>query len=120
MAKHGTPGLEQKDGGFLGFAFFWLPTLRWFPTYVKTAEHGLYGELDFWDGVRTAVREIYEYHMEYLRRMMAREKLVLYNMKEGWGPLVGFWASGCRVGRYRGRMMSRSWRKISGRSWWRV
>ena len=37
--------------------------------------------------MRTAVREMYEYHMEYLRGVVPREKLVLYDVKEGWGPL---------------------------------
>ena len=33
------------------------------------------------------VRETYDYHMEYLRRVVPRETLVLYDVKEGWGPL---------------------------------
>ena len=33
------------------------------------------------------MRETYDYHMEYLRRVVPKEKLVLYDVKEWWGPL---------------------------------
>ena len=55
---------------FLGFAFSWLPTLRWFATYMKAAKDGMYEELHFRDGM--AVMETYEYHMEYLSRVVQR------------------------------------------------
>lgn len=81
------PVVRNSKMGFLGFAFYWLPTLRFFTTYVRAAEEGRYGELYFRDGNQTCVRETYGYHMDYLRKVVPREKLVLYNVKEGWGPL---------------------------------
>lgn len=81
------PVVRNSKMGFLGFAFYWLPTMRWFTTYVAAAEEGRYGELYFREGNRTCVRETYGYHMDYLRRVVPREKLVTYSVKDGWGPL---------------------------------
>ena len=78
------PVVRNSTVGFLGFAFFWLPTLRLFPTYVRVAERGSYGELYFREGKRTCVRETYGF---YLRKVAPREKLVMYSVEEGWGPL---------------------------------
>lgn len=33
------------------------------------------------------MRETYGFHMDYLRRVVPRDGLVLYSVKEGWGPL---------------------------------
>ncbi|KAM0804847.1 P-loop containing nucleoside triphosphate hydrolase protein [Usnea florida] len=82
-----APLVRNSKMGFLGFAFYWLPTLRFFTTYVRAAEEGRYGELYFQEGNQTCVRETYGYHMDYLRRVVPKEKLVLYSVKEGWGPL---------------------------------
>ena len=81
------PLVRNSRMGFLGVVFYWLPTLRFFPSYVRAAEVGRYGELYFRDGNQTCVRETYGYHMDYLRRVVPREKLVLYSVKERWGPL---------------------------------
>lgn len=81
------PVVRNSVMGFLGFAFYWLPTLRYFTTYVKATEEGRYGELYFRDVNQTCVRETYDYHMDYLKRVVPKEKLVLYSVDEGWGPL---------------------------------
>ncbi len=81
------PVVRNSKMGFLGFAFYWLPTLRYFTMYVKTTEEGRYGELYFRDGVQTCVKETYGYHMDYLRKVVPKDKLMLYSVKEGWGPL---------------------------------
>ena len=81
------PVVRNSKMGVLGFAFFWLPTLRFFTTYVGAAERGRYGELYFREGKRTCVRETYGFHMDYLRKVVPPGKLVMYSVKEGWGPL---------------------------------
>lgn len=81
------PIVRNSKMGFLGFAFYWLPTLRYFTTYVEAMEKGRYGELYFRDGNQTCVWGTYGYHMDYVRRVVPKEKLVLYNVSEGWGPL---------------------------------
>ena len=81
------PVVRNNKVGFLGFAFFWLPTLRLFPTYVRVAERGSYGEFYFREGKKTYVRETYGFHMDYLRKVVLREKLVMYSVEEGWDPL---------------------------------
>lgn len=44
------PVVRNSKMGFLGLAFFWLPTLRFFATYVRAAEEGRYGEVYFYGG----------------------------------------------------------------------
>lgn len=81
------PVVRNSKMGFLRFAFCWLPTLRFFTAYVKAAEEGRYGELYFRDGNETCVKETYGYHTDYLRKVVPKEKLVLYSVEDGWGPL---------------------------------
>lgn len=81
------PLVKNSKLGFLGWVFFWVPTLRFFAEFVRASEEGRYGELYFRDGARTTVRETYGWHMEYLERVVPRDKLRLYSVEEGWGPL---------------------------------
>lgn len=41
----------------------------------------------FQDGNQTCVRETYRYHMDCMRKVVPREKLLLYSVKKGWEPL---------------------------------
>lgn len=81
------PLVRDSKVGFLGWVFFWVPTLRFFKEFVRASEEGRYGELYFRDGARTTVRDAYGWHMEYLERVVPRDKLRLYRVEEEWGPL---------------------------------
>lgn len=81
------PIVKNAKVSFLSFVFFPLPTLRYFAAYVTAAENGRYGELYFKNGHNTCVRETYDYHMEYLHRVVPKEKLHFFHVKEGWEPL---------------------------------
>lgn len=76
------PVVKQAGMPFLRFALFWLPTLRYFATYVRTMQDAFYPE-----GPPVNGRDIYPQHMEYLRRVVPEGKLHFFNVKEGWGPL---------------------------------
>lgn len=78
--------------GFLRFALFLLPSLRHFPNYCDALAEGrwndLYGPHE--GNPYVPHRQVYERHMDYLERSVPKEKLVFFDVREGWGPL-------CRV-----------------------
>lgn len=69
---------------FLRFVLFPLPTMRFFPDYINGLRHqwvSLYGrpepvELHHWNA-----------HMAYLKRVVPEDKLVFFDVRDGWGPL---------------------------------
>ncbi|KAM0717769.1 hypothetical protein Q7P37_006101 [Cladosporium fusiforme] len=85
----GAVSSEVKAQYFLRFALFLLPSLRHFPDYVDAMIVGrwekLYGHPS--GDPFLANRQIYDRHMEYLIRTVPSEKLVFFDVKEGWGPL---------------------------------
>ena len=81
------PLVKNSKMGFLGFMFWPLPTLRWWTAYVKAMEDGRYGELYYQEGNKTCARRTYDYHMEYLQRVVPKEKLHIFEVKDGWEPL---------------------------------
>ncbi|KAL9130375.1 MAG: hypothetical protein Q9217_001433 [Psora testacea] len=81
------PIVKNSKMGLLGFLFYLLPTLRWFTTYSNAMSKGRFGELYFKRGYDTCVKETYDYHMEYLRRVVPEEKLHFFDVKDGWQPL---------------------------------
>lgn len=80
---------EAKAQNFLRFAFFLLPSLRHFSAYVDAMLVGrwekLYGHPSGDPFVSN--REVYDRHIQYLERIVPREKLMFFDVKEGWGPL---------------------------------
>ena len=50
-------------------------------------ENGRYRELYIQDGNNTFVRETYDYHMRYLKRIVLEEKLHFFSVEDGWKPL---------------------------------
>ncbi|KAK1676555.1 hypothetical protein BDP55DRAFT_727870 [Colletotrichum godetiae] len=74
---------------FLSFALFLLPTMRWFPRYIDAIPNGRWGELfpaREGEGV-LPTREVWDSHQAWVRRVVDAERLVFYDVKEGWGPL---------------------------------
>ena len=76
--------------GLLRFFLFWLPSLRYFPDYLDVLNGGRWGELygppepglTYIHG-----RQVWDRHMEYLKRTVPEEKLVFFDVRDGWGPL---------------------------------
>jgi hypothetical protein len=69
---------------FLRFILYLLPTMRWFPDYIvelrKQWVH-LYGRPE------PATRHHWERHVEYLKRVVPEDRLVWYDVRDGWEPL---------------------------------
>ena len=48
---------------------------------------GVYGERYFLDGEAQAGPQTYDRHLEYLKRIVPKERLHFLNLKDGWEPL---------------------------------
>ncbi|KAL9114812.1 MAG: hypothetical protein Q9187_007405 [Circinaria calcarea] len=69
---------------FLRFVLFPLPTLRYFVDYVNVLRDAwieLYGERD------PPTKITYDRHIAWLKETVPEEKLVFFNVKDGWEPL---------------------------------
>ncbi|KAJ9148973.1 hypothetical protein NKR23_g4719 [Pleurostoma richardsiae] len=73
-----------------------LPTMRMFPAYLHALENGRYNELlKCPGGQMRPVRESWDNHQEWLRKNVPKEKLVFFDVRDGWGPLCE--ALDCKV-----------------------
>lgn len=69
---------------FLRAVLFWMPTIQWFPDYVVGLRKqwvSLYGRPE------PATRWHWDRHIEYLKKVVPEERLIWYDVKEGWEPL---------------------------------
>jgi hypothetical protein len=70
--------------GFLRFILFPIPAMRPFPHFVDLLgyqwEH-LYGE------VVPHTAKTYDAHVEWLKKVVPKEKLYFFDVRDGWGPL---------------------------------
>ena len=76
--------------GFLSVLVFWVPCLRYFPKYAEHLIKGRYGELYLRPGESPEVlhsRVVWDRHLEYLKRVVPKEKLYFVDVKDGWAPL---------------------------------
>ena len=74
VVDYGTRG-QELENAVLVICVLAVPTLRWWTACVRAKEQGRYGELHFQERNRTCVRETYNYHMEYLWKVVPREKI---------------------------------------------
>jgi len=74
---------------FLLVALFPLPGLRYFTTYVHALQHGRWGELYVRPGdhISEYTRAWYDRHIEWLKTVVSEEKLVFFDVRDGWAPL---------------------------------
>jgi hypothetical protein len=69
---------------FLRIVLFWLPGMRHFPTYIDKLRKQwvvLYGRPE------PATREHWDRHIAYLIQTVPEDRLVFFDVKEGWAPL---------------------------------
>lgn len=76
--------------GFLTFSLLWLPGMRHFPNYLYVLNGGrwseLYGPPD--EGkFYIHGRQVWDRHMAYLKRVVPKEKLVFFDVRDGWETL---------------------------------
>jgi hypothetical protein len=69
---------------FLRFVLFPIPGMRYFVDYINVLRNQwlhLYGETE------PVTTKTHYNHIEYLKRVVPPERLIFFNVKEGWGPL---------------------------------
>jgi len=98
---------------FLKFVLLPLSPTRYFVEYVKLVMRQwdyLYGESNP-QTTRTYLR-----HVEWMSEAVPKDKLVFFDVKEGWGPLCERWGRRCPTSSSRRSMMlkpSRVWQRGS-------
>jgi hypothetical protein len=81
---------------YLRVVLFPLPSLRHFPHYLGVLQAGRWGELYARPGdPNLHGRLVWDRHMEWLERVVPKEKLVFVNVKDGWEGICK--ALGCEV-----------------------
>lgn len=86
---------DDSSMSLLKLMLFWIPCLRYFPRWVElfvvrwNELYSLPGETD------PSHQAQWERHMQYVQRSIPKDRLVYYNVKDGWEPLCK--ALGCPV-----------------------
>lgn len=76
--------------GIMGFALFWLPGLRFMPEFGEVLNAGRWAELygPPPEGQKYVLgRQIWDRHIDYLKRTVPKDRLVFYDVRDGWRPL---------------------------------
>lgn len=72
----------------LAFLVFWVPVIRHFPRYIQHIQAGRWGELYSKPGEKWSYgKDVWERHIAYLERTVPKDKLVYFDVKDGWEPL---------------------------------
>lgn len=82
------PIVEKGNMTVLSWILAPLPTLRWFRTYHDALDEGNFGVAHFKPGEpKKPARVTWDRHVEYLKRVVPKEKLFFYDVRDGWEPL---------------------------------
>ncbi|KAF2086908.1 hypothetical protein K490DRAFT_57377 [Saccharata proteae CBS 121410] len=81
------PVIKNSTVPGLGWILWPVPGMRHWETMRWTYESGRYAELYYGRGLDGPGIHVYDRHMEYLERVVPRDKLHYYSVKDGWEPL---------------------------------
>ncbi|KAF2171682.1 hypothetical protein M409DRAFT_17919 [Zasmidium cellare ATCC 36951] len=70
-----------------GFIFFWVPSMRYLPRLSKALTHIFYERFGVVVRDTETAITVYDGHHAWLQEIVPKEKLVYYNVKDGWEPL---------------------------------
>jgi Sulfotransferase domain len=79
---------------FFTVVFALVPTMRYFQQWINLCR-GRWSQLYSAKDRRYAQRGIYDDHMEYVTRVVPKDRLHFYNVQDGWEPLCKI--LGCEV-----------------------
>jgi Sulfotransferase domain len=83
-----APVVQRSDKkAHTNLLFFWVPGLRHWVENTNLNRYGRYGELYYTNRESGPGAYCYPKHMDYLERVIPKEKLHYYDIKSGWGPL---------------------------------
>lgn len=67
---------------------YFVPVIKHFPTYIQKLQSGRWGELYSKPGEEWSYgRNVWDRHIAYLERTVPKDKLVYFDVKDGWAPL---------------------------------
>lgn len=73
---------------FLPFMVYLVPVVRHFPAYITALQKGRWGELYSKPGEKWSYgKDVWDRHLEYLVQVVPKEKLVIFDVRDGWGLL---------------------------------
>jgi hypothetical protein len=78
---------KSKKKAYTNILFFWVPGLRHWAEYIDLVNYDRCVELYNTNGESIAGPYCYSWHIDYLERVISKEKLHYYDIKTGWGPL---------------------------------
>lgn len=70
-----------------GFIFFWVPSVRYLPRLVKSLTHIFYERHGIVLNDAESAIQIWNRHHAWLEEIVPKEKLVYFDVKDGWEPL---------------------------------
>lgn len=83
-----APIVEKGNLTVLSWILAPIPTLRRFRRYHDVLDEGRVGELYFRPGEpQRPTRAMYERHIEHLKKVVPKEKLFFFDVRDGWEPL---------------------------------
>ena len=83
-----APVVEKGNLTLLSWILAPLPTLRMFRKYHDVLDDGQVGEIYYREGEpRRPTRQMWERHIEHLKRVVPKDRLFFYDVRDGWGPL---------------------------------
>jgi len=82
------PVIEKGNLTVLSWILAPLPTLRMFRTYHDALDHGSFGETIYRPGeTKKPSRVTYDRHIEHLKKVVPKDKLFFFDVRDGWEPL---------------------------------
>jgi hypothetical protein len=83
-----APIVEKGNLTVLSWILAPLPTLRRFRRYHDVLDEGQVGHIYFKEGEpQRPTRAMYERHIEHLKKVVPKEKLFFFDVRDGWEPL---------------------------------
>lgn len=72
----------------LAVLVFWVQLISCFPRYIQNLQKGRWGELYSRPGEKWSYgKDVWERHITYLERTVPKDKLVYFDVRDGWEPL---------------------------------
>ena len=82
------PIVENANFTLLSWTLAPVPNFRWFRAYHDALDDGSFGKAHFKPGEKKMPsRATYERHIEYLKRVVPKDRLFFYDVRDGWEPL---------------------------------
>lgn len=79
--------LKASQPTLAGFIFFWVPSARYLPRLVKSLTYIFYQRHGIVLNDAESAIAVWDRHHAWLEEIVPKEKLVYFNVKEGWEPL---------------------------------